>query len=170
MPGSKSPKNQSNVRSLCAYTLCGNSSSFPHRQKVTLLPDSGQGGKLSADLEGRDDKADEAAIFAGIHGTVGCPAVGVGCDAGAEDNPVPLGPHPLGDAQGHDLAGLLAPALLRLPVVAAGPDVAGCERLGPLYEIALIVEAVAEYVGPVHFVPVPDWYIVPPLTQRTRWD
>ena len=93
-----------------------------------------------------------------------------GGDAGAEDNPVPLGPHPLGDAQGHDLAGLLAPALLRLPVVAAGPDVAGCERLGPLYEIALIVEAVAEYVGPVHFVLVPDWYIVPPLTQRTRWD
>ena len=93
-----------------------------------------------------------------------------GGDAGAEDNPVPLGPHPLGDAQGHDLAGLLAPALLRLPVVAAGADVAGCERLGPLYEIALIVEAVAEYVGPVHFVLVPDWYIVPPLTQRTRWD
>ena len=115
-------------------------------------------------------KQTEAANFAGIHGTDGCPAVGAGGDAGAEDNPVPLGPHPLGDAQGYDLAGLLAPALLRLAVVAAGPDVAGCERLGPLYERALIVEAVAEYVGPVHFVPVPDWYIVPPLTQRTRWD
>ena len=36
----------------------------------------------------------------------------------------------------------------------AGPDVAGCERLGQLlYEIALVVEAVAEYVGPVHFIP-----------------
>ena len=39
------------------------------------------GGKLNTDLEGRDDKADEAAIFAGIQGTVGCPAVGAGCDA-----------------------------------------------------------------------------------------
>ena len=38
-------------------------------------------------------------------------------------------------------------------------------RLGPLYEIALVVKGVAEYVGPVHFIPVPDWYIVPPLTQ-----
>ena len=33
---------------------------------VTLLPDPGPGGKLNTDLEGRDDKADEAAIFAGI--------------------------------------------------------------------------------------------------------
>ena len=48
---------------------------------VTLLPDPGPGGKLNTDLEGRDDKADEAAIFAGIQGTVGCPAVGAGCDA-----------------------------------------------------------------------------------------
>ena len=49
--------------------------------RVTLLPDPGPGGKLNTDLEGRDDKADEAAIFAGIQGTVGCPAVGAGCDA-----------------------------------------------------------------------------------------
>ena len=32
-------------------------------------------------LEGRDDKADEAAIFAGIQGTVGYSAVAAGCDA-----------------------------------------------------------------------------------------
>ena len=49
--------------------------------RVTLLPDPGPGGKLNTDLEGRDDKADEAAIFAGIQGTVGCPAVAAGCDA-----------------------------------------------------------------------------------------
>ena len=48
---------------------------------VTLLPDPGPGGKLNTDLKGRDDKADEAAIFAGIQGPVGCPAVGAGCDA-----------------------------------------------------------------------------------------
>ena len=51
------------------------------RSLVTLLPDPGPGGKLNTELEGRDDKADEAAIFAGIQGTVGCPAVGAGCDA-----------------------------------------------------------------------------------------
>ena len=50
-------------------------------RQLTLLPDPGPGGKLNTDLEGRDDKADEAAIFAGIQGTVGCPAVGAGCDA-----------------------------------------------------------------------------------------
>ena len=48
---------------------------------LTLLPDPGPGGKLNTDLEGGDDKAEEAAIFAGIQGTVGCPAVGAGCDA-----------------------------------------------------------------------------------------
>ena len=46
--------------------------------KVTLLPDPGPGGKLNTDLEGRDDKADEAAIFAGIQGTVGCVAADLG--------------------------------------------------------------------------------------------
>ena len=66
--------------------------------------------------------------------------------------------------------GLLAPTLLRLPGAAAGPDAACCERLEPLYEVALVVEAVAEYVGPVCFIPVPDWSIVPPLTQPARWD
>ncbi len=54
---------------------------LPRGLKLTLLPDPGPGGKLTTDLEGRDDKADEAAIFAGIQGTVGCPAVGAGCDA-----------------------------------------------------------------------------------------
>ena len=34
-------------------------------RRMTLLQDSGPGGKLN-DLEGRDDRADEAAIFAGI--------------------------------------------------------------------------------------------------------
>ena len=48
---------------------------------LTLLPDPGPGGKLTTDLEGRDNKADEAAIFAGIQGTIGCPAVAAGCDA-----------------------------------------------------------------------------------------
>ena len=48
---------------------------------LRLLPDPGPGAKLNAALEGRDDKADEAAIFAGIQGTVGCPAVAAGCDA-----------------------------------------------------------------------------------------
>ena len=67
-------------------------------------------------------------------------------------------------------AGLLAPALLRLPVVAAGPDAAGCKRLEPLYEIALVVKGVAEYVGPVRLIPVPDRCIVQPLTQPARWD
>ena len=52
-----------------------------HLHELTLLPDPGAGGKLKSDLEGRDDKADEAAIFPGIQGTVGCPAVGGGCDA-----------------------------------------------------------------------------------------
>ena len=48
---------------------------------LTLLLDPGPGGKLNTDLEGQDDKADEAAVFAGIQGTVGCPAVGAWCDA-----------------------------------------------------------------------------------------
>ena len=52
-----------------------------HRRELTLLPDPGPGGKLIADLEGRVDKADEAVIFAGIQGTVGCPAVGARCNA-----------------------------------------------------------------------------------------
>ena len=43
-------------------------------------------------------------------------------------------------------------------------------RLGPLYEIALVVKGVAEYVGLVRFIPVPDWCTVPPLTQLARWD
>ncbi len=49
--------------------------------QLTLLPDPGPGGKLDPELEGRDDETDKAAIFAGIQGTVGCPAVGGGCDA-----------------------------------------------------------------------------------------
>ena len=43
-------------------------------------------------------------------------------------------------------------------------------RPGPLYEIALVVKAVAEYVGPVRLIPVPDRCIVQPLTQPARWD
>ena len=35
-------------------------------RRMTLLQDSGPGGKLNTDLEGRDDRADGAAIFAGI--------------------------------------------------------------------------------------------------------
>ena len=65
-------------------------------------------------------------------------------------------------------AGLLAPTFFDclLPRQGRMPPV----RLEPLYEIALVVKAVAEYVGLVHFIPVPDWCIVPPLTQPARWD
>ena len=34
--------------------------------QLTLLPDPGPDGKLNTDLEGQDDKADEAAVFSGI--------------------------------------------------------------------------------------------------------
>ena len=54
---------------------------FANSDNLTLLPDPGPGGKLNTDLEGRDDKADEAAIFAVIQGSVGYPAVGAWCDA-----------------------------------------------------------------------------------------
>ena len=57
-----------------------------NKQILTLLPDPGPGGKLNTDLEGRDDKADEAAIFAGIQGTVGCPAVGAGTGQEGHDH------------------------------------------------------------------------------------
>jgi hypothetical protein len=33
---------------------------------MTLLPDSGPVGKVPTDLEGCDDEADEAAVFAGV--------------------------------------------------------------------------------------------------------
>ena len=36
-----------------------------HLCRVTLLPDSGPVGKVPTDLEGSDDEADEAAVFAG---------------------------------------------------------------------------------------------------------
>ena len=46
---------------------------------------------MSADLEGRDDKADEAAILAGIHGTDGCLAVGAGATQAQKITPFRLG-------------------------------------------------------------------------------
>jgi hypothetical protein len=49
--------------------------------RVTLLPDPGPGGKVDADLEGRDDEADEATVYAGVQGAGGCPARGAGSDA-----------------------------------------------------------------------------------------
>ena len=49
--------------------------------ELTLLPNPGPGGNLDTDLEGRDDETDEAAVFAGIQGAVGCPAFGARCDA-----------------------------------------------------------------------------------------
>ena len=49
-------------------------------------------------------------------------AEGGAVDARADDDLVALGPHPLDGAQGDDLAGSLAPALLRRPVAAPGTD------------------------------------------------
>ena len=37
-----------------------------------MLPDSGPVGKVPTDLEGCDDEADEAAVFAGVQGAGGC--------------------------------------------------------------------------------------------------
>ena len=34
--------------------------------ELTLVPDSGPAGKVPTDLEGCDDEADEAAVFAGV--------------------------------------------------------------------------------------------------------
>ena len=43
---------------------------------MTLLPDPGPGGKLTTDLEGRDDKADDAAIHDALKlGAIGFDAV-----------------------------------------------------------------------------------------------
>lgn len=52
------------------------------RRRVTLLPDSGPVGKVPTDLEGCDDEADEAAVFAGVQGAGGCAPFGAGGDAG----------------------------------------------------------------------------------------
>jgi hypothetical protein len=49
---------------------------------LTLLPDSGPVGKVPTDLEGCDDEADEAAVFAGVQGAGGCAPSGAGGDAG----------------------------------------------------------------------------------------
>ena len=64
-----------------AYLITDMVSTLYEQDGLRLLPDPGPGGKLNTDLGGRDDKADEAAIFAGIQGTVGCPVVAAGCDA-----------------------------------------------------------------------------------------
>jgi len=52
------------------------------RSRLTLLPDSGPVGKVPTDLEGCDDEADEAAVFAGVQGAGGCVPFGAGGDAG----------------------------------------------------------------------------------------
>src|SRR5512132_1770641 len=49
---------------------------------LTLLPDPGPVGKVPTDLEGRDDAADEAAVFAGVQGAGGCAPSGAWSDAG----------------------------------------------------------------------------------------
>jgi hypothetical protein len=51
-------------------------------QTLTLLPDPGPVGKVPTDLEGCDDEADEAAVFAGVQGAGGCAPSGAGGDAG----------------------------------------------------------------------------------------
>ena len=58
--------------------VCGKAS----KAQVTLLPDSGPVGKVPTDLEGCDDEADEAAVFAGVQGAGGCAPFGAGGDAG----------------------------------------------------------------------------------------
>jgi hypothetical protein len=50
--------------------------------RLTLLPNSGPVGKVPTDLEGCDDEADEAAVFAGVQGAGGCAPSGAGGDAG----------------------------------------------------------------------------------------
>jgi hypothetical protein len=47
-----------------------------------VAPDSGPVGKVPTDLEGCDDEADEAAVFAGVQGAGGCAPFGAGGDAG----------------------------------------------------------------------------------------
>jgi alpha-D-ribose 1-methylphosphonate 5-triphosphate diphosphatase len=51
-------------------------------KSVTLLPDPGPVGKVPTDLEGCDDEADEAAVFAGVQGAGGCAPSGAWGDAG----------------------------------------------------------------------------------------
>ena len=74
-------------------------------------------------------------------------AEGGAVDARADDDLAALGPHPLDGAQGGDLAGSLAPALLRRPVAAAGADLAVGFRLEPLDKVAVVIEARAEQVS-----------------------
>ena len=50
---------------------------------LTLLPNPGPAGKVPIDLEGFDDEADEAAVFAGVQGAGGCAPFGAGGDAGS---------------------------------------------------------------------------------------
>ena len=71
-------------------------------------------------------------------------AEGGAVDARADDDLVALGPHPLDGAQGGDLAGSLAPALLRRPVAGAGADLTVGLRLEPLDMVALVIKARAE--------------------------
>ena len=68
-------------------------------------------------------------------------AEGGAVDARADDDLVPLGPHPLDSAQGDDLAGSLAPALFRRPVAAQGADLTVDLRLEPLDKVAVVIEA-----------------------------
>ena len=65
-------------------------------------------------------------------------------EARADDDLVALGPHPLDGAQGDDLAGSLAPALLRGPFAVPGEDLAVGLRLEPLNHVAVVIEARAE--------------------------
>ena len=64
--------------------------------------------------------------------------------ARADNDLVALGPHPLDGAQGDDLAGSLAPALLGGPFAVPGEDLAVGLRLEPLDKVAVVIEARAE--------------------------
>jgi hypothetical protein len=55
-----------------------NSPTAYHGGGVTLLPDPGPVGKVLTDLEGCDDEADAAAVFAGVQGAGGCAPSGAG--------------------------------------------------------------------------------------------
>ena len=74
-------------------------------------------------------------------------AEGGAVDARADDDLVALGPHPLDGAQGDDLAGSLAPALLRRPIAPPGADLAVGFRLEPLNHVTVVIEARAEQMS-----------------------
>ena len=68
-------------------------------------------------------------------------------DAGADDDLVAFGPHPLDGACARDGGARLAPALPRGPLGLDGFDLAGCERAIALDHVAVVIEASPEQVN-----------------------